>query len=85
MKSCFLTVSCPINAVLASFSTTKNKTRENSAVLRCRKKGYKNYHLHCTPIAPKLLLSMDRRFSFLEKVNLVPNIEPWPQEDEKSR
>ena len=73
MKSCFLTVSCPINAVLASFSTTKNKARENSRVLRCRKKSYKNY-LHCTPVAPKLLLSMDRRFSFLEKVNLVPNI-----------
>ena len=84
MKSCFLTVSCPINAVLATFSTTKNKTRENSAVLRCRKKSYKNY-LHCTPVAPKLLFSMDRGFSFLDKVNLVPNIEPWPQEDDKSR
>ena len=40
MKSCFLTVSCPINAFLASFSTTKHKTRENSPVLRCRKKSY---------------------------------------------
>ena len=29
-----------------------------------------------TPIAPNLRLSIDRRFSFLENVNLVPNIEP---------
>ena len=46
------------------------------------KKAKKNY-LHATPIAPKLRLSTERRFSSLKNVNLVPNIEPWPQEDEK--
>ena len=47
-----------------------------------KKKSYKNY-LHSTPIAPKLRLSTERRFCFLENVSLVPNIEPWPQEEEK--
>ena len=84
MKSCFLTVSCPINAFLASFSTTKTRQGKTRLCYAAEKKATKNY-LHCTPVAPKLLLSMDRRFSFLAKVNLVPNIEPWPQEDEKSR
>ena len=45
---CFLTVSCPLNAIFASFdvlvspllrpSKTERKTRENSAVLRCPNK-----------------------------------------------
>lgn len=33
-------------------------------------KSYKNY-LHSAPITPKLRLSIDRRFSFFESVNLV--------------
>ena len=36
-----------------------------------------------TLIAPKPRLSTDRRFSFLENVNLVPDIGPWPQKDKK--
>lgn len=102
---CFLTVSCLINAILASCNVlvfqllrrskshnrtvsyygSWKKTRENWTVLRCpEKKGYKNY-LHSTLIAPKLRLSTERRFCFLENVSLVPNIEPWPQEEEKCR
>ena len=78
----FLTVSCPINAILSSFdvlvspllrpSKTERKTRENSVVLRCPNKSFKNCP-HSTPIVPSLRLSIDRRFP----------IEPWPQEDEK--
>ena len=86
---CFLTVSCPINAILASFNVLvsqllrkiQGKTRPYYAA---RRKSYKNY-LHSTPIAPKLRLSTARRFSFLENVSLVPNIESWPQEHEKCR
>ena len=70
MKSCFLTVSCPINAFLASFSTTKNKTRENSPVLRCRKKSYQKLpSLHSsrsqTSIkhGPKVFLPCESQFS----------------------
>ena len=36
-----------------------------------------------TLIALKPRLSTDRSFSFLENVNLVPDIGPWPQKDEK--
>ena len=55
----------------------------NSAVILSPKKKLQNY-LYSTPVAPKLHLSVDWRFSFLENVNLVPNIEPWhDQEDEK--
>ena len=86
---CFLTVSCLINAMLASFNILvsqllrkiQGKTRPYYAA---RRKSYKNY-LHSTSIAPKLRLSTERRFSFLQNVNLVPNIEPCPQEDEKCR
>ena len=80
---CFLTVSCPINVILASFdvsvsylvlrpSKTERKTRENSALLRCPNKSSKNC-VHSTPVVPNLRLSIDRRFP----------IQPWPQEDEK--
>ena len=48
----------------------EDQIRDNSAVLRCPKKSYKNYH-HFAPIAPKLRLSIDRRFSFYESVNSV--------------
>ena len=40
-------------------------------------------NLSSTPIAPNLRLSIDRRFSFQKNVNSVPNIQPWPQEQEK--
>ena len=70
MKSCFLTVSCPINAFLASFSTTKNKTRENSPVLRCRKKSYQKLpSLHSSRSqtslkhGPKVFLPCESQFS----------------------
>ena len=86
---CFLTVSCPINAILASFNVLvsqllrkiQGKTRPYYAA---RRKSYKNY-LHSTPIAPKLRLSTESWFSFLENFNLVPNIKQWPQEGEKCR
>lgn len=38
--------------------------------------------LQTTSIALKLCLSTDEDFCFLENVNLEPNIESWPQEDE---
>ena len=67
---CFVTVSCPINAILASFNVLvsqllrkiQGKTRPYYAA---RRKSYKNY-LHSTPIAPKLRLSqqMTKGFSF---------------------
>ena len=70
MKSCFLTVSCPINAFLASFSTTKNKTRENWPVLRCRKKSYQKLpSLHSSRSqtslkhGPKVFLPCESQFS----------------------
>ena len=86
---CFLTVSCPINAILASFNVLvsqllrkiQGKTRLYYAA---RRKSYKNY-LHSTPIAPKLRLSTESWFPFLENFNLVPNIKQWPQEGEKCR
>ena len=86
---CFVTVSCPINAIFASFNVLVSQLLrkipgKNLTVLRCQKKNYKNY-LHSTSIAPKLRLSRERGFSFLENVNLVPNIEAYPQEDEKCR
>ena len=73
---CFLTVSCLINAILASFNVLvfqllrrrKGKTR---LYYNARKKSYKNY-LQSTPIVPKLRLSTERRFFFLKNVNLVP-------------
>ena len=82
---CFLSVSChkrSCSKLCFGFSTTKKTTRENSPVLRCPKKSLRKFP-HTTPIAPKLRLSIDRRFSFLE--NVVPNIESWPQEDEECR
>ena len=57
----------------------QGKTRLSFAA---RRKSSKT-QLQSTPIAPKLRLSTDRRFSFLENVNLVPDIGPWPQKDEK--
>ena len=86
---CFLTVSCPINAILASFNglvsqllrKIQGKTRLYYAA---RRKSYKN-HVHSTRTAPKLYLSTESWFSFPEKISLVPNIKPWPQEGEKCR
>ena len=57
---CFLTVSCPINAILPSFNVLvsqllrkiKGRTRPYYAA---RRKSYKNY-LNSTPISPKLLM-----------------------------
>ena len=77
----------PINAILGSFDVLSShllrrrqgKTRLSYAA---RRKSSKTY-LQSTPIAPKLRLSTDRRFSFLENVNLVPDIGQWPQKDEK--
>ena len=71
--SCFLILSSPMNAILVSFNVLvsqllrrrQGKTRLSYAA---RRKSYKNY-LSSTPIAPNLHLSIDQRFSFLEKVN----------------
>ena len=58
---CFLTVSCPIYAILAmfhrlGFSPTKTRPKKK--------------------VVTNLCLRIGRRFSFLENVNLDPNIEP---------
>ena len=71
--SCFLILSSPMNAILVSFNVLvsqllrrrQGKTRLSYAA---RRKSYKNY-LSSTPIAPNLHLSIDQRFSFLEKVS----------------
>ena len=95
MKSCVFVVfllfpTSPINAILAScnilvFQLLRRRQGKTPRLYyAARKKSYKIY-LHSTPIAPELRLSTERRFSFLENVNLVPNIEPWLQEDEKCR
>ena len=64
------------------FSLTKKKTRENSAVLRCAKKKLQNLasvHSNRSETSlehrPKILLPW--------KGQLVPDIGPWPQKDEK--
>ena len=72
---CFLTVACTINVIVASFKVLvshllillEDKEKLGSP-MAARRKSYEKYHLS-TPIAPKLHLSMDRRFSFLENFN----------------
>ena len=83
----FLTVSGPIKAILASFNVSvshllRRRLGKTRLCYASRIKSSKNY-LHCPSIAPKLRLSLDQRFPFLENVNLFPNIKSWPQDDEK--
>ena len=71
--SCFLIVSSPMNAILVSFNVLVSqllRRRQGKTRLSCaaRRKSYKSY-FSSTPIAPNLHLSIDQRFSFLEKVN----------------
>lgn len=64
-----------LSGLLASFNVLV--PQEDKRKLGCptlpKEKAPKNYP-HSTSIAPNLRLSIDQRFSFLEKVNLVPNI-----------
>ena len=71
--SCFLIVSSPMKAILVSFNFLVSqllRRRQGKTWLSyaAQRKSYKNY-LSSTPVAPNLHLSIDERFSFLEKVN----------------
>ena len=79
MKKCVFVVfllfpALRINATLASFNVLvfqllRKRRGKSRLYYAARKKSYKNY-FHSTAIAPKPRLSTERRFSFLENVNL---------------
>ena len=74
---CFLTVSGPINAILASFDCLvshllRGRQGKKRLSYSSRRKSSKNQTF--IPI-PSLSLSIDQRFSLFENDILVPNIE----------